>query len=45
MTAPATGVLADSWGWHHGDVGIDGSISVEEYEQRRAAMGRASTQA
>lgn len=22
MTALATTVLADSWGWHHGDVGI-----------------------
>ena len=83
MTALATTVLADSWGWHHGDVGVgwwivmmlgmvifwgaiialvvwlvrggfpsrgetphevlrrrlaDGSISVEEYEQRRAAL-------
>jgi putative membrane protein len=83
MTALATTVLADSWGWHHGDVGIgwwivmmlgmvifwgaivalvvwlvrggstpraeppqqilrrrlaDGSISVEDYEQRRAAL-------
>jgi len=83
MTASATAVLADSWGFHHGDVGIgwwivmmlgmivfwgaiialvvwlvrggaasrsdppqeilrrrlaDGSISVEEYEQRRAAL-------
>lgn len=83
MTALATTVLADSWGVHHGDVGIgwgivmmlgmvvfwgaiialavwlvrggaasrseppqetlrrrlaDGSISVEEYEQRRAAL-------
>lgn len=93
MTALATTVLADSWGWHHGDVGIgwwivmtlgmvvfwgavialvvwlvrggawggvasraeppqeilrrrlaDGSISVEEYEQRRAALN-ASTAA
>jgi putative membrane protein len=83
MTALATAVLADSWGWHHGDVGIgwwlvmmvgmavfwgaiialvvwlvrggggsrsespqeilrrrlaDGSISVKEYEQRRATL-------
>ncbi len=83
MTALATTVLGDSWGWHHGDVGVgwwivmmlgmvvfwgaiialvawlvrggsaprgetpqevlrrrlaDGSISVEEYEQRRAAL-------
>jgi putative membrane protein len=89
MTAVMTAVLADSWGWHHGDVGIgwwivmmlgmilfwgaivalvvwalrgrvgplgirqpeaqepleilrrrlaDGSISVEEYEQRRAKL-------
>ena len=22
MTSLATSVLADSWGWHHGDVGI-----------------------
>ena len=86
MTASMTSVLADSWGWHHGDVGIgwwivmmlgmivfwgaiialavwalrngigsrqpppetpqeilrrrlaDGSITVEEYEQRRATL-------
>jgi putative membrane protein len=89
MTALATTVLADSWGMHHGDVGIgwwivmmlgmivfwgaivalvvrllrgsfasrgeaphevlrrrlaDGSISIEEYEQRRAAL-ESSTQA
>lgn len=89
MTALATTVLADSWGWHHGDVGIgwwivmvlgmviffgaiialvvwlvrgglpsrgeaphevlrrrlaDGSLSIEEYEQRRAAL-ESSTQA
>jgi putative membrane protein len=87
MTEAMTTVLADSWGWHHGDVGIgwwivmmlgmivfwgaiialvvwalrggiglrrqqpqeepldtlrrrlaDGSITVEEYEQRRATL-------
>lgn len=86
MTALMTTVLADSWGWHHGDVGIewwivmmlgmivfwgaiialvvwalrngigsrqppqetaqetlrrrlaDGSITVEEYEQRQATL-------
>jgi putative membrane protein len=88
MTAIMTTVLADSWGWHHGDVGIgwwivmmlgmivfwgaivalvvwalrggvgrresedpreilrrrlaDGSITVEEYEQRRAALDGAA---
>ena len=90
MTALAAMVLADSWGWHHGDVGIgwwivmmvgmvvfwggivalvvwlvrdssrgrsetpeetlrrrvaDGSISVEEYEQRREAMAHRSPSA
>jgi len=83
MTAAVTALLADSWGWHHGDVGVgwwivmmvgmvvfwgvvivlvlrlvrggfptrdetpdellrrrlaDGSISVEEYERRRAVL-------
>lgn len=84
MTFLATTVLADSWGWHHGDVGIgwwivmmlgmivfwgaiialvvwalrkgigsrqreepldilrhrlaEGSITVEEYEERRATL-------
>lgn len=94
MTAVMTTVLADSWGWHHGDVGIgwwivmmlgmivfwgaivalivwllrgggialrrhppedpheilkrrlaDGSITVEEYEQRRAALDATATHA
>lgn len=94
MAAVLTTVLADSWGWHHGDVGIgwwivmmlgmivfwgaiialivwllrgggidlrrrppedpheilkrrlaDGSITVEEYEQRRAALDASATHA
>ena len=83
MTDVLTTVFADSWGWHHGDVGVgwmmvgmlvfwgilvaalvwmmrggtrrreetpqeilrrrlaDGSLTLDEYEQRRTALDRA----